>query len=299
MASKLSPWGVCRSLTIRTRSILQHAERKTAAPFHIARRGLADDTTSREPPSGSGGALPPSMAGQSSVERSYTPPPPEHFAPNWLNADAISKLEQIAAGEDLYDEDVGLKFGKLSALPGKKDHLQKRYPEVIDQVTKLLMRDGKLSKAQRDMSLILNFLRTSSAPKVSPIRPLLPGSPPAYTLPLDPVLYMTLAIDSVAPLLRIRSMKGMAGGGNALEVPEPMPARQRRRVAIQWILDAVNKKKSKGSGRAMFAHRVAEEIVSVIEGRSTVWDRRQTVHKLGTAARANLNHPALLAKRRK
>ena len=94
-------------------------------------------------------------------------------------------------------------------------------------------------------------------------------------------------------------MKGMAGGGNALELPEPMAARQRRRVAVMWILDAVNKKKSKGSGRAMFAHRVAEEIISVIEGRSTVWDRRQNVHKLGTAARANLNHPALLAKRKK
>ncbi|KAK7931450.1 hypothetical protein PG985_002162 [Apiospora marii] len=299
MASKLSPWGACRSLTIRTRSILQHGQRQTAVPFHIARRGLADNTTSRDPPPGSDGALPPSMTGQSSVQQSYTPPPPEQFAPNWLNADAIANLEKVAAGEDLYDEDVGLKFGKLDTLPGKNDHLQKRYPEVIDQVTKLLMRDGKLSKAQRDMSLILNFLRTSSAPKVSPLRPLLPGAPPAHTLPLNPVLYLTLAIDSVAPLLRVRNMKGMAGGGNALELPEPMAARQRRRVAVMWILDAVNKKKSKGSGRAMFAHRVAEEIISVIEGRSTVWDRRQNVHKLGTAARANLNHPALLAKRRK
>ena len=144
MASKLSPWGACRSLTIRTRSILQHGQRQTAVPFHIARRGLADNTTSRDPPPGSDGALPPSMAGQS-----YTPPPPEQFAPNWLNAEAIANLEKVAAGEDLYDEEVGLKFGKLSTLPGKNDHLQKRYPEVIDQVTKLLMRDGKLSKAQR------------------------------------------------------------------------------------------------------------------------------------------------------
>ena len=150
MASKLSPWGACRSLTIRTRSILQHAERKaTAAPFHMARRGMADNTTSREPPSGSDGALPPSMAGKASAEQPHTSPRPEQFAPNWLNAEAIARLEQVAAGEDMYDNEEGLKFGVLSQLPGKHDHLQKRYPEVLDQVTKLLMRDGKLSKAQR------------------------------------------------------------------------------------------------------------------------------------------------------
>lgn len=40
----------------------------------------------------------------------------------------------------------------------------------------------------------------------------------------------------------------------------------------------------------MFAQRVAEELVSVVEGRSGAWDRRQLVHKNGTAARANLNY---------
>lgn len=147
------------------------------------------------------------------------------------------------------------------------------------------------------MAMILNFLRTSPAPKVNPQRPLLPGSPSPERLPLDPVLYLTLAIDSVAPLLRVRSMKGMAGGGMALELPEPLTARQRRRVAILWILEVVNKKQSRGSGRTQFASRVAEEIVAVVEGRSAVWDRRQMVHRLGTAARANLNHPAVASKR--
>jgi small subunit ribosomal protein S7 len=49
----------------------------------------------------------------------------------------------------------------------------------------------------------------------------------------------------------------------------------------------------------MFAHRFASEIVSVMEGRSAVWDRRQNQHKLATAARANLNHPALNQRRSK
>jgi small subunit ribosomal protein S7 len=110
---------------------------------------------------------------------------------------------------------------------------------------------------------------------------------------LDPTLYLTLAVDSVAPLVRIRHLKGVAGGGQALDVPTPMPARQRRRMAFKWILDVVNKKQPKGSGRAMFPHRVAEEIVAVVEGKSSVWDKRQLVHKQGTSARANLNNPAV------
>ena len=143
------------------------------------------------------------------------------------------------------------------------------------------------------MGRILNYLRTSPTPKINPMRPLLPGAPPPEHLPLNPLLYLTLAIDSVAPLIRIRSMKGMAGGGRALELPEPMPVRSRRRTAMMWILDIVEKKPSRGSGRGMFANRFAEEIIAVIEGRSKVWEKRQQVHKLGTAARANLTHHSL------
>lgn len=139
MASKLNPWGICRNLTIRSRPLLSSTERRIAFP--IARRALSNDTTSR--PSGdSDSSVPPP------VPTEYVPPPPELFAPNWLNAEALARLEKAAAGEDLYDEDPGHKFG-MPELPGKDDQLQHRYPEVVDQVTKLLMRDGKLSVAQR------------------------------------------------------------------------------------------------------------------------------------------------------
>jgi len=153
-----------------------------------------------------------------------------------------------------------------------------------------MMRDGKLGKAQRHMAMILNYIRTQPAPKLNPAKPLLPGTPPASHLPLDPVNYITIAIDSVAPLVRVRGFSGLGGGGRALDVPFPMEQRQRRRVAMQWILEAALKKKSKGSGRTMYAHKVAEEIVAVMEGRSGVWDKRMQIHKLGTASRANLSH---------
>lgn len=140
------------------------------------------------------------------------------------------------------------------------------------------------------MAFILNHLRTAPPPTLNPARPLLPGSPHPSHLPLNPVGYLTVAIDSIAPLIRIRSQKGAAGGGAALQIPVPMGLRQRRRQAVQWILDAANKKKSRGSGKSQFAQRFAEEIIGVAEGKSNVWERRNLVHKTGTAARANLNY---------
>jgi small subunit ribosomal protein S7 len=139
------------------------------------------------------------------------------------------------------------------------------------------------------MSLILTHLRTSPPPTINPARPLIPGAPPPSHLPLNPILYLTLAIDSVAPLLRIRSQKGAAGGGVALQIPVPLGLRQRRRTAVQWILTAATKRKNRGSGKGGFAQRVAEEMVAVVEGKSSVWERRNAIHKLGVAARANLN----------
>lgn len=138
------------------------------------------------------------------------------------------------------------------------------------------------------MSFILNHLRTASPPTPNPAKPLLPGTPPPSHLPLNPVLYLTTAIDSIAPLLRIRSQKGAAGGGASLQIPVPLGVRQRRRQAIKWIIDSASKKVSRSSGRGMFAQRVAEEIISVVEGKSQIWEKRLLVHKTGTSARANL-----------
>ncbi|KAL8952905.1 MAG: hypothetical protein Q9222_001195 [Ikaeria aurantiellina] len=206
-----------------------------------------------------------------------------------FSTSARHRQQAMISFEDSGVQAAGHSFD-LPALPlGENMHLKHRYAPIVRQVTNLLMRDGKLSVAQRNMAMILNHLRTASPPAVNPDRPLLPGSPPASHLPLNPILYLTLAIDSVAPLLRIRSQKGMAGGGVALQVPMPLALRQRRRQAVMWILDAASKKPSRGSGRGGFAQRVAEELIAIIEGRSGVWDRRGGVHKLAVSARASLN----------
>lgn len=185
---------------------------------------------------------------------------------------------------------VGHKFPIPDMTDRKPHHADKyRYDEVVNQVTNLIMQHGKKATAQRNMAHILTVLRTAPPPTYNPSRPLLPGAPPASHLPLNPVLYLTLALDSIAPLLRIRSQRGAAGGGVALQIPVPLGLRQRRRQAMMWILDVVSKKKSRGSGNNTFAQRLAEEFISVVEGRSGVWTRRDAIHKLGTTARSNLS----------
>ncbi|KAL7907102.1 ribosomal protein S7 domain-containing protein [Trichoderma velutinum] len=196
-------------------------------------------------------------------------------------------------------QNAGHKFGLPQKPYPDGFHVKKRYHPVLEQITRLLMRHGELSVAQRNMAGVMNFLRTSPAPIYSPKFPLLPGTPPAAHLPLNPVLYITIAIDSVAPLLKVRNIAGAGGGGRALELPVPLAVRQRRRMAFQWILDVINKKPSKGSGRNQFAHRIAEEIIAVVEGRSSVWEKRKLVHKLGTAARANVGSNKLKSKKKK
>lgn len=136
------------------------------------------------------------------------------------------------------------------------------------------------------MSIILDHLRSSPAPQVNPNRPLLPG-PPNPQLPLNPILYLTLIVDSVAPLIKLHNAKGIAGGGQTLQVPVALAERQRRRAAIGWIIDASKKRRD-----AKFAHRVANELVAVAEGRSGVWEKRDGVHKLGIAGRVNIGAKA-------
>lgn len=209
---------------------------------------------------------------------------------NVANVMDAAGLEPLVAETEVVENisDAGHKYG-LPTLPLPSNlHKDYRYDPVVKQITNLMMRHGKLAEAQRNMSHVLRHLRTSPAPAYNPARPLLPGAPPASHLPLNPVLYLTLALDSVSPLLRIRNQKGAAGGGMALQIPVPLGLRQRRRQAFMWLLDSAEKRVSKGSGKNQFATRIAEEIISIIEGRSSIWERRQGVHKIATAARINL-----------
>lgn len=72
-----------------------------------------------------------------------------------MNAEAIAALERAAAGEDVVDVMAeGLKYS-MPERPGKHDQLQDRHHPVIHQITRMLMRDGKLSQAEKVCTLPL------------------------------------------------------------------------------------------------------------------------------------------------
>ncbi|KAF7846090.1 hypothetical protein BT93_L5271 [Corymbia citriodora subsp. variegata] len=178
------------------------------------------------------------------------------------------------------------------------DHLKRRYDPVVEQVTKSLMRHGKLAQAQKRTLLLSDggppmapVPTSSSSPAISDINTI--THLPRSTLPLHPIAYLTTIIDSVAPLLKIRQMRGVAGGGQSLPVPTPMGIRQRRRQAIQWILGAAD-----GRRETKLSDRVAREFLSVAEGKSGVWERRAMVHRLAVSARSNIKTVAMRKSRR-
>lgn len=80
--------------------------------------------------------------------------------------------------------------------------------------------------------------------------------------------------------MKITAAKG-AGGTKDL-IPSPLNVRQRRRTALEWICDAADKRKE----RDRLAVRFADEIVAVVEGRSSAWEKRSQVYCLwGGSAR--------------
>ncbi|RPA85222.1 ribosomal protein S7 [Ascobolus immersus RN42] len=167
-------------------------------------------------------------------------------------------------------------------LPGTY-RMTDRYVPIVDQVTNMIMQHGMKAKAQANMAKILGYLRTKPMPKPSAKYSMIAGSPPLSTLPSNPIAYLQTAIDSIAPLVKLKSVRGSGGFSNT--VPVPLNLRQRRRTAIVWILDAVAKRVP---GPIRFPEKFAEEIIAVVEGRSKAWEKRNQAHKTAVASRANV-----------
>jgi small subunit ribosomal protein S7 len=160
--------------------------------------------------------------------------------------------------------------------------------------------------ACQNMSIILDVLRTAPTPSSQSNvagRALLSDHQidtekskapwiPRSNLPLSPIQYLTSAIDSVAPLVKIRQQKGLAGGGASTPIPIPLKVKQRRRTAIKWILAS-----AEGRKETSLAERLAKEIIKVADGSSSAWDKRQLVHRMAVSARSNVR--SSLQRRRK
>lgn len=130
---------------------------------------------------------------------------------------------------------------------------------IIDNVANLIMRSGKKSRARMILSkaLYVVYLKTRQ----------------------DPVKILYETLDKLAPLLTTQVM--MTGFAKSKVVPFPLSKRKRIRFAVLWILEGAEKKKSPD-----FSVRLAEEIISVYEGKSSGYDKRAQMHKTAISQRA-------------
>ena len=65
--------------------------------------------------------------------------------------------------------------------------------------------------------------------------------------------------------------------------PFPLGIRQRRRQAIQWIMAAAEKRQE-----IKLSDRLGKELLKVADGTSSVWDKRDLLHRMGVSARSNI-----------
>ena len=77
-------------------------------------------------------------------------------------------------------------------------------------------------------------------------------------------------------------------GRNVL-YPKPLTLRQSRRIAISWITIQASKKKGVPIPRGTtLGSRIGNEIVALIEGTSSLLQKRENLHKQAVQNRSNI-----------
>jgi small subunit ribosomal protein S7 len=134
-----------------------------------------------------------------------------------------------------------------------------RQNPIVSQLVNTVMRDGKKARAQRLVADALADIRLKTN--------------------TDPLLVLTEAIESTSPMLKLTSAKK---GSKVIHVPTALRERQRRRKAIVWILEGAAKRPEK-----TFEARLSGELLAVINGVSSALTKKNSLHKLALANRAN------------
>lgn len=138
---------------------------------------------------------------------------------------------------------------------------------LITFLTNLMMKDGKKARARNHVSTLLSTLRQRSSAL--------------------PMAQLREAIRLASPSIRLTQQKR---GGKQVAVPIALGERQRVHKAIDWILDASDKRKNPNAGGSkVFGERVALEIEAVLNGTSEVLKKKEQLHATGTVSRANVN----------
>ncbi|KAJ3216151.1 tRNA-dihydrouridine(16/17) synthase [NAD(P)(+)]-like protein [Dinochytrium kinnereticum] len=125
-----------------------------------------------------------------------------------------------------------------------------------------IMKHGKKATARRIVKDTLQYIHTQK-----------PDQNPKTTL--------ADAMEKVEPLIKVIGSKR---GSKNVQVPRPLNERQKRRIAILWIIQEANKRhKKNGMGQ-----RIGMEVLAVLQGESAVLTKRSQMHKAALQNRSNI-----------
>ncbi|KAI8580932.1 hypothetical protein K450DRAFT_235310 [Umbelopsis ramanniana AG] len=187
---------------------------------------------------------------RSAAQNTFTHPsalPSRFFSSQACRLSEVSPIEAAAAE---------LAAGELDQAA--EQEFTRQNP-IVSQLVNTIMRDGKKARAQRLVSDALADIRVKTN--------------------TDPLLVLTEAIESASPMLKLTSAKK---GSKVVHVPTALRERQRRRKAIVWILEGAAKRPEK-----TFEARLSGELLSVINGASSALTKKNSLHKMALANRAN------------
>lgn len=168
-----------------------------------------------------------------------------------------SKATQFSEAATAESVSIDQSEAVLESATGESEFL--RQNPIVSQLVNTIMRDGKKARAQRLVSDALQDIRLKTN--------------------TDPLVVLAEAVESASPILKLTSAKK---GSKVIHVPTALRERQRRRKAIVWILEGAEKRPEK-----TFEARLSGEILAVINGASSALTKKNSLHKLALANRAN------------
>jgi len=158
-----------------------------------------------------------------------------------------------------YSLPVPVDSNAASSTPPSLLRLPLPQDPLLTYMTSLLLHDGLRHKAAQQTARTLEHIH------------LLTRAPP---LPI-----LREAVRLVSPSVRVVTQRKRAKN---LQTPHPLNDKQRARYAIKWILKASEKR-----GEKKVEQRVAMEMINVLRGESEALKRKQELHRLAVANRAN------------
>ncbi|KAJ2344583.1 hypothetical protein IWW50_005869 [Coemansia erecta] len=138
------------------------------------------------------------------------------------------------------------------------EHVRLRSDPLLSQLVNMIMRDGKKARAERMVQTALLDIRQHTNS--------------------DPYRVLSDALNLASPLMDTKSARQ---GSKVVQVPRALSLRQRRRRAIVWILDAVDRRKER-----CFSMRLSGELQAIVNGSSGILEKKLMLHKAVLANRS-------------